>query len=101
MAESSKPVDGAPAATETSVTKTDTPAAVESTQEKAVASDKTETVPAVKSSTGAVLGSTTDASPAQTVPMIDKTAEGVKKSTDEVEPVRDGVLGYKDPGTMM
>ena len=99
MAESSKPTVDVPA--ETSATMTDALPAVGSTAEKAQVSDTTETVPAVKTSTGAVVGSAADATPAQTVPMLDTAAEGAKKSTDHAGPFNDGALGYKDPSTMM
>ena len=101
MAESSKPVDDVPVVAEATATNAKTSATVNTIDESAVVSDTTETAPAVKTSTGAVVASTADASPAQTVPMVDKTAEGSKKSVDKIEPVRDGVLGYKEPGTMM
>ena len=101
MAESSKPVEDVPVAAETAATNSNTSTSVNTTNEPAVVSDKTETAPAIKTSTGAVVASTADASPAQTVPMVDKAAEGPKKSTDKIEPIRDGVLGYKEPGTMM
>ena len=95
MAESSKPVGDGPA--ETSAAIADTSTAVEQAQ----VSDKTETVPAVKTSTGAVVGSTADTTPVQTVPMVEKTTEGVNKSADKAGPFDDAMLGYKDPGTMM
>lgn len=101
MAEPSKPMDNVPAIMDTAATDAKTSIAVNTTNKPAVASDKTETVPAVQTSTGAVVASTADASPAQTVPMVDKAAEGPKKPVDKVEPICDGVLGYKDPSTMM
>ena len=99
MAESSKVVGDVPA--ETAATTADTSAVTSPTVDQAQVSDNAETVPAVKTSTGAVVASTADNTPAQTVPMIDKNAEGVKKSIDKAGPFDDAVLGYKDPGTMM
>lgn len=101
MAEPSKPMDNVPATTDTAATDAKASTAINTTNEPAVASDKTETAPAVQTSTGAVVASTADAYPAQTVPMVDKAAEGPKKSVDKVEPIRNGLLGYKDPSTMM